>query len=135
MKLAFFCADQWGSITTVIHFKIIFEDDILCALAMYSITWDSLYIDKFSLIRTFSRFSRVPQSKCKANQFSWSPSHGKNNTIFIKCIGWDALLHSFIDIYYKISRIIPIITLEIILLLETMWTRPERKLKLKMFFG
>ena len=33
------------SITAVIHLKIIFEDDILCGLAMYSFIWDSLYLD------------------------------------------------------------------------------------------
>ena len=42
-----FCADQRGSITAAIHFKINFEDDILCTLAMYSFIWDSLYFTLF----------------------------------------------------------------------------------------
>ena len=43
IQAAFFLCRPMRSITTVIHFKINFEDDILCDLAMYSFIWDSLY--------------------------------------------------------------------------------------------
>ena len=51
-----FCADQWGRITAVIHFKINFEDDILCALAMYSFIWDSLYTSRKFKFELYSSF-------------------------------------------------------------------------------
>ena len=65
-----FCVDQWGSITAVILFKINFEDDILCALAMYSFIWDSLYI-KYSLkLNLWCRVVKPARAKIRMNS-SW----------------------------------------------------------------
>ena len=63
-----FCADQWGSITAVIHFKINFEDDILCALAMYSFIWDLLYQkrkEKFDMKTQVSFWFFLPENLAK----------------------------------------------------------------------
>ena len=84
-----FCADQWGSITAIIHFKINFEDDILCALAMYSFIWDSLIHN--SVFRPFL----IRNWRSSVFQFS--------NCLFY--ISFRAMNFKFLSIFIDVSGI------------------------------